>query len=196
MMDNEGMTIRQIAEICGVDERTAQRWAVKAADKMPSVADKMSSAGHGKAAKFTLEETLAIIRAGGRHTLADLLAENARDQSSSGLAAAVRELVPAITAAVTTAIAPFMLRAPSGPGPIRQGELALPTASPAGEYYTIKAYASLRGLRVNKNTAVTLGREASRLSRERNIEIRRVSDEEWGQINSYHVSILQEVFTL
>jgi hypothetical protein len=41
----------------------------------------MSSAGHGKKTRFTLEETLEIVRAGGRHTLASLLEENANKQS-------------------------------------------------------------------------------------------------------------------
>ena len=72
------ITIREIAELCEVDERTVQRWAKEAGDKMPSVADKMSAAGHGKAAALPLPETLAIIRSGGKNTLADLLEENAR----------------------------------------------------------------------------------------------------------------------
>jgi hypothetical protein len=45
---------------------------------MPSATDKMSAAGHGKPARFTLEETIAIVRAGGNNTLADLLLENAK----------------------------------------------------------------------------------------------------------------------
>lgn len=71
------MTIREIAELCGVDERTVQRWARVAGDKMPSVADKMSAGGHGKPTALSLDETLAIVRAGGKTTLAALLAENA-----------------------------------------------------------------------------------------------------------------------
>lgn len=81
----EGMTIREIAEIANVDERTVRRWVERAADKspgspgkMPSVADKMSAAGHGIPARFTLDEVIAIIRAGGRTMLADLLLDNAR----------------------------------------------------------------------------------------------------------------------
>lgn len=77
MNTNEGMTIRQIAELCGVDERTVQRWVSDLGDKMPSVTDKMSSSSPMYPAKFSLEEVLVIIRSGGRATLADLLSDNA-----------------------------------------------------------------------------------------------------------------------
>lgn len=71
------MSVKEIAELCNVDERTVQRWANIAADKMSSVGDKMSAAGHGKAALYGLPEVLAIVRAGGKATLAALLEENA-----------------------------------------------------------------------------------------------------------------------
>ncbi len=63
-----GMTIKQVAELCQVDERTIQRWAAIAGDKM-------SSSTSTYPAAFTLPETIAIIKAGGRSTLADLLQE-------------------------------------------------------------------------------------------------------------------------
>jgi transcriptional regulator with XRE-family HTH domain len=73
-----GMTISQIAELCGVEERTVRRWLKRASDKMSGLSDKMSEAFKTKTpATFTLEETVAIIRAGGNETLADLLAQNA-----------------------------------------------------------------------------------------------------------------------
>jgi predicted transcriptional regulator len=78
------MTIKEIAEICSVGEQTVRDWlragtkSVPVAPSIVSAKRKIEKAGHGKAANLTLEETLAIIRAGGRHTLASLLEENAR----------------------------------------------------------------------------------------------------------------------
>ena len=69
----QDMTIKEIAGICNVEERTVQLWAKKAGENISSVAEIISSAGHGKPATFTLPETIAIIKAGGRSTLADLL---------------------------------------------------------------------------------------------------------------------------
>ncbi len=194
----QDMTIKQIAELCRVDERTVQRWVVQASDKMSGLSDKMSEALRTKKpARFTLPETMAIIRASGRSTLADLLQENAQ-RSQPAITDTVRELIPVITAAVTAAMTPLIraLQQPLTPARMHQGILALPASTPDGEYYTIKAYGSMHGVRVNNTSAVMLGREASRLSRERNIEIRKVPHEEWGEINSYHISVLKEVFTV
>ena len=62
-MDN--MTTKQIAVAVGKDERTVQRWAKKTSAKMSSVADKMSSAGHGISAEYTLDEVIEIIEDSG-----------------------------------------------------------------------------------------------------------------------------------
>lgn len=73
------MTGRQIAQLCGVQERTVRRWIERASDKMSGLSDKMSEAFRKKRpARFSLDETIEIVRAGGNHTLADLLLENAR----------------------------------------------------------------------------------------------------------------------
>lgn len=78
-MKAEGMTIREIAELCGIGETTVRRWADTTSAEMADLRAKMAEAQETKkAARFTLEETLAIIRAGGKGLLADLLEQNAR----------------------------------------------------------------------------------------------------------------------
>jgi len=80
----EGMTIKQIAEVAGVNEKTIRDWVNKSSDKMSHLSDKMSEAYRTKKpAVFTLSETIAIIRAGGNNTLADLLSENANKKKKS-----------------------------------------------------------------------------------------------------------------
>ena len=74
----KGMTTWQIAETCGVAQRTVRDWVRKASAESAVVSAK-SAEGRGKGARYSLEETLAIVRAGGRHTLAALLQENARN---------------------------------------------------------------------------------------------------------------------
>jgi hypothetical protein len=73
----KGMNTREIAATCGVAERTVRDWIRKASVKSAELSAK-SAEGRGTGARYTLQETLAIIRAGGRHTLASLLEENAR----------------------------------------------------------------------------------------------------------------------
>jgi hypothetical protein len=76
------MTIKQIAELATSGETTIRRWAEKASAKMADISAKMAKARETSvAADFTLPETIAIIRAGGNDTLADLLAENAKKPS-------------------------------------------------------------------------------------------------------------------
>ncbi len=77
------MTLKEIAKTANITARTAQLWAKKAGEKFSSVREKISSAGHGKPSDFTLPETIAIIRAGGNETLANLLQENAISKSTS-----------------------------------------------------------------------------------------------------------------
>lgn len=77
------MTIKQIAEVANVDESTIRRWADKASGKMPDISGKMHKARETSvAADFSVSEVVAIVRAGGNRTLADLLAENARQMGT------------------------------------------------------------------------------------------------------------------
>lgn len=79
------MTIKEIANLAGRTERTVRRWIGATSDKTSDEPGKMSglskklieSDQSKKPADYTLEETIAIIRAGGNGTLANLLAENA-----------------------------------------------------------------------------------------------------------------------
>ena len=75
------MTVKEIAELCGVNQSTVWRWAKDPACKMQ--AEKLGISGHGKSADFTLEETLAVIGEGGKNkALASLLAENAANKNA------------------------------------------------------------------------------------------------------------------
>ena len=58
------MNTREIAQTTGKNERTVQRWAVRASDRMSSIADKMSASSPAKPADYSFDETLAIIEAG------------------------------------------------------------------------------------------------------------------------------------
>lgn len=72
------MTIKQIAELSEKSHQTVGRWVETAKSKMDSIRSKMDKANSRCPARFTLEETIAIVRAGGNQTLADLLLQNAQ----------------------------------------------------------------------------------------------------------------------
>jgi len=62
------------------------------------------------------------------------------------------------------------------------------------DYFSITGYASLRGLRIDGSKANLLGRKASQLSRDYCVDIGKVTDPRFGQVNTYHLDVLKEVF--
>lgn len=62
------------------------------------------------------------------------------------------------------------------------------------DYLTVSGYSSLRGLNVDINKVNMLGRKASKLSREYGYDIGKAKDTRYGEVNTYHVDILKEVF--
>jgi hypothetical protein len=64
------------------------------------------------------------------------------------------------------------------------------------DYFSIKGYASKLGQQIAFSEALSLGRIASKISRERMIEIRKIEDEAFGSVNSYHISVLEEIFQI
>lgn len=185
------MNTKEIAEAVGKDERTVQRWIRKTGDKVSSVGDKVSSAGHGKTADYTLEETCAIIEAGLGKNAADLyrmsaniqLPKNAEVSRLDRLENLVEKLVVAV-AQIPAQIASIS----------RPEQLALPYIQ---DYYTIKGYAAKIGLKqLTYSDAVKFGKEASSLSIQKGYEKRYADDEQYGQVGSYHIDVLKEVFEL
>ena len=74
MSTNEGMTIKEIAELCNVAESTIRNWIDSAKIAKPSAEIAKAT---NEPFRFCVEDVIAIIRGGGRATLADLLADNA-----------------------------------------------------------------------------------------------------------------------
>jgi Rha family phage regulatory protein len=62
------------------------------------------------------------------------------------------------------------------------------------DFFSIIGYASLRGLRIDGSKANLLGRKASQISRDYEVDIGKVTDPRFGQVNTYHLDVLKEVF--
>jgi hypothetical protein len=103
------MTTKEIAEACGVDERTVRRWIRGAGIKMPSLLDKLSDAEKTKmAAEYDLDETLAAIEKGMGKNAATLFRENAKNKAAPAedriarLESLVERLIIALIPAATS----------------------------------------------------------------------------------------------
>jgi predicted transcriptional regulator len=98
------MTIKEIAELCGVEDRTVRYW-ISGEDFLKenfslrnAIQEKLEQGSPEHPSDFTLDETLAIIRDGGNNkTLASLLAENAVTKNAlaaqSGAMAKIAKLI-------------------------------------------------------------------------------------------------------
>ena len=179
------MTIREIADFTGKDIRTVRRWISKAGDKLSQVPyDKMSQ---GIAHNYTIEEVEDILNASTLSKDAvSVLMLNARQPSQDSRIDRLEAMVEKLCLAV--AEIPQTVRA-LAQNNVEQIEFKQ-------DYYSIKGYASKLGQQIAFSEAVSFGKEASRLSKEKCFEIRKVEDERFGFVNSYHVEILDEVFSL
>jgi len=63
------------------------------------------------------------------------------------------------------------------------------------DYATAKGYARTNALPADRNTLNRVGRRAAAMCRDRGVRIGRVTDEVWGEVNSYPRNILAAAFT-
>ena len=64
------------------------------------------------------------------------------------------------------------------------------------DYFTILAYCKRNNIQLSFSEAIQKGKIATRLSKEKSIDLRQVSDEKYGYVNSYKEDILKETFQL
>lgn len=187
------MTTKQIAKLCGVNESTVLRWAKKAAVKMPSIREKLESAGHGTPAVFALDEVIESVEQGRGKTYAALLRNSASEMPEPDRKMQLAHTDDRIGRLET------LMAAQIGMVEKLIGAVAAVASAPRQiefkqDYFTILGYSNKIGVQLAFSDALGIGRHAARLSREKNIEIRKADDERFGQVNSYHIDILKEVF--
>jgi phage regulator Rha-like protein len=62
------------------------------------------------------------------------------------------------------------------------------------EYFAISGFSGLRGVKIDVYEANMLGRKASKLSKEFGYHIGKTHSELFGEVNTYHIDILEKVF--
>jgi len=184
----DDMTTNEIAKAVGKDETAARRWARKLAGESPAVAAKIAASSSAHPADYDIEETCLIIETGLGKNAADLYRMSAGINAPTTDARIDRleSMVEKLCIAVATI--PQTINAIAG-NHAKQIEFVQ-------DYYSIKGYASKLGHQIAFSEALNIGRAAGKISRDRGIEIRKVDDEAFGQVNSYHVDVLREVFQI
>jgi len=65
------------------------------------------------------------------------------------------------------------------------------------DYYSVLGYMKYRNLdEARFSEMICYGKEASKISKELNKEIRKIPDERFGFVNSYHISVLEKLFEI
>lgn len=179
------MTIKEIANLTGKTKRTIELWC-KSCENNSHVCEKITQAKSiKKPADFTLEETIAIIRAGGKETLADLLAENAKNNSNTNYVTKndLKEFGETIVKEIFKQLTPFITN-------IQNPQIEYQN------YYSILGYANKKSITLSFSDKCDLGKLCTKLSKENGIEYKKIYDERYGQVGSYHINILEEAFSI
>lgn len=74
-------------------------------------------------------------------------------------------------------------------------EAKIETIAGGSGYLTVKAWARLHGMQIPRPRAAEIGKVCARLCRDRGLEIGQARDEEYGTINTYPETIIDEVMT-
>lgn len=169
------MTTREIAETAGVSIDTVSR---KIKEMYP---DRIS---HGKTTRLIQAEAITVMTELRKKNFVEL-PQNAGVVPQNADVVTRSDLAEFGAAIVSEMMKQFL--------PLIQNRQPLMIEQ---DYFSINGYANKIGQRIAFSDALAIGRMAGKLSREKGTEIRKVDDERYGTVNSYHVDILKEVFTV
>jgi hypothetical protein len=181
---SDTMTVKELAEVAGVSPNTIRR-AAKASG-IESV--------NGVAQTFDHEQALnviASIRVKASRKISP--SQNGKVAFQNGKAPRqIAEVQPEIVKAFTEALQVMNKMADACLAMAAKVQSAPVIAPPEQEYSTISGYCRRNGIRVDLETAKRFGKIATAISNERGYPIRKISDERWGEVNAYHVSVLSQ----
>lgn len=173
---NDTMTVKELAEVAGVNPVTVRR-AIKA-----KLGLNMRS---GVETTLDAEQCILVISA--------LKIKGDRSvQKRQNVVLKEQNVQPEIVKAFTEALQVMNKMAEACLAMSAKLQAAPVIAPPEQEYSTVSGYCRRNGIRVDPETAKRFGKIASAISTERGYPIRKISDERWGEVNAYHVSILAQ----
>jgi DeoR/GlpR family transcriptional regulator of sugar metabolism len=175
MCEMEAMTTKELAQTAGVSERTIRRIAEQEVGIVFQ---------RGKKALYDEQDAIEILRKARKKGFIQPR-QNAEVTRQSADVVTKQDLALFGASIVSEMMKQFL--------PLIQNRQPLMIEQ---DYYSITGYANKIGQKISFSEALVIGKTAGRISREIGKEIRRVDDERWGQVNSYHVDVLKEVFQI
>lgn len=191
------MDTREIANAVGKDERTVRRWVKKVAVKMSAVAVKMSASSPVYPADFDFDETIAIIEEGMGKNAAAIYRANAVNTPPMKTDSVLTDrdfqmIAQIVSVTVSETIKAYDARMTA----IEANGARVPQIGFDETHMTVLGFCREQGFTVSMPEAVRLGKEAARISRDENVQIKRVPDDRFGAVNAYHKAVLQRVIAL
>lgn len=185
------MTVKQISGSVGKKERAIHNWIKKASALNAAISAKIAQAkSTSKPADYDFEETCSIIEIGMGKNAAGIFRANA--EKSYSLAESNIDVMSKFLTTlqvISETNCAIMKR-------LNQLE-EKPRIEYKQDYFTIIGYANYKGIKdIATSDAMKLSVQAKKISIENGKEIRKVPDERWGVLNSYHIDILKKVFEL
>ncbi len=184
------MTIKEISDFTGKNKSTVGRWVAKCNSY---ISDKLQNATKEDPADFSLGDVEEILMNSSmsRDTVR-ILIENANYKNNLPTQSEKVDyevIGKMIGMAVSAAMQPVVNQLQS----INTKALPEPVKE---DYYTLTAYCSLNGYKINRSEMALHGKHLSASARERGLELKAVPDERWGKVNSYPVEVLDDHFRL
>jgi len=68
--------------------------------------------------------------------------------------------------------------------------------APKEDYFSLLAYCSLHKIKTNRSELAMHGRELRKMAISKDLELKKIPDERYGEVNSYPVEILEEYFAI
>ena len=174
------MTIKEIASAVGKTDRAVRNWVNKVAEKDSAIKDKVSASTSTNPADYSLDETIEIIRAG--------LGANAAEMFRQNAVANQPEVIP-----VMAKMMEMMMLLTEKVERISSGQLQI--EGPAPDYYTLAGYCNVKHISLDQSKSAGMGNTLRKMTIAEGLELRKVPDKRWGEVNSYPIEILEEYFT-
>ena len=185
------MTIRQIANTAGCGISTVKR-LVK--DMYPE----LKSAGRGIALELSREQAVSLMnKLPKRNNVGLPSAIEPSDIGQMNQVTAVnnnmQEMSIMIAQAVAAAMIPVIQQVTNAMTEIKA---PLQIEAPKEDYFSLMAYCSLHKIKTNRSELAMHGRELRKMVLSNDLQLRKIPDERYGEVNSYPVEILDEYFAV
>jgi len=177
------MTVKEIVELTGKSKSVVYQWIKTLSENGKTLS------GNGN---YDLEETITILRSGKMsEAFISLLKENVERKAPFILQNESDKRIERLESLFEK----FIISIPTIISQTVQSISSQKQLEYTQDYFTIIGYANSKGIKnITTSDAMKLSLTAKKLSIESDKEIRKVPDERWGSLNSYHVDIIKKVF--